>query len=356
MLLAAVISLGIAMLATRTTMAQARQPDEVIPIELDLDATFEVRVDADGQLSVVGRRLRVERPDRDDDPSIPPALREEFGRQLNALADDRYQVRTAAAEWFREVSVPNAVFEAMLRADYLTLEQGAQLLAVLRRRVLERPSGALGVQMIQATDLRGVIINELLPRMPAAEVLKRGDRVTHVEGVEIYSQAQFSMLIAAYRPGETVRLVVERMLQSDPDAEAPDLRPAMSMETVEVDITLADDSGLGDDVVMRNQQERRIEAAGVVQEFSNQPIILEVTGEVQQFDAATDPTIIELKRQLDQFVETDNARMRQTLLRSWEVQRDLLLRQANQPGLDASERERRRSLFEAYQNLLSGVL
>ena len=341
------------LLTTHAMSADAQNDDEPgnaqIEVRIDMDAIQVLNAETFFQPAAP---YQLASP-QDPDAQIPDALKVEFGRNLNLLNSESWAERNEAADWFRTVQVPKEVFEALIQADYLTPEQRAQLVSVLRDRVLTRGSGAIGIQMMGARNGWGIQVSRVLPGMPAEGILKSGDEITHINGQLVESQRDFTPKLAPFAPGETVTLTVQRPIP-DENNQINEFGQQIEYEEIEVDIVLTDDGRLDDEAVNRNLRRRIDMADEIVRQMSPMPIVLRVPDPMG--DAMDDPILRDLKLELDAFVDSKNPDTREKLIASWKQKREDLRRAILEPNLSPDERRRRQALYQQYVKLLpSGI-
>lgn len=137
------------------------------------------------------------------------------------LDDPLFENREAAVEHLRELQPTRLMLHKLLRQTSLSIEQRERLLLVARDEIEMRPRGALGVRAsFQRSPLGeplGSVIKELIPGLPAIELLKRNDVVTHVDGVALTQAGSLGAMVQLKRPGEAVRLTVLRTTRNDED-------------------------------------------------------------------------------------------------------------------------------------------
>jgi len=152
-------------------------------------------------------------------------------------------------EWITREESSQALFEepfadeqllALLARGSLSAEAQHRLLDVVCQRLAMLPRGAIGIQMELADTAPGARIRSLIDDMPAKRsgLLRPGDRIVALNGRPVTrTRTQFSV-IQVERPGQTVRLTIER--DAEPVAVNPDrpLQDAASSERLEIDLVL----------------------------------------------------------------------------------------------------------------------
>lgn len=198
----------------------------------------------------------------------------EVERFVSLLGDPAYGVREQATAELLGRPFDNLQLYAILARGGLTAEQRHRLLAVVHDRLLNTPRGAVGIKI----DNRGlpdkVIIQELLPGLPAREVLEIGDRITHLEGKPIESWTAFVKSVQSRRPGSTISVTVQRPMPGE--AAEPKLK------TLQIDIKLGSTDLLVDPMTGRPSpggpvyNERKNEADLVMQRWGANPRMIQI--------------------------------------------------------------------------------
>ena len=128
------------------------------------------------------------------------------------LDDPLFENREAAVERLRELQPTRLMLHKLLRQTSLSIEQRERLLLVARDEIERRPRGALGVsasfQRSPLGEPLGSVIRDLIPGLPAIELLKLNDVVTHVDGVALTSPGS----LGGRRGYATLRMLVHANL------------------------------------------------------------------------------------------------------------------------------------------------
>lgn len=205
------------------------------------------------------------------------------------LDDPSYQVREGAAEALRSQRIDDAEIWAVLDRAELSPEARERLLGIAKRRAMEKPRGALGVRMGNAPLARpGVLVQGTLPDMPAEKILKVGDVIEQVDGVQLTSSNDLAEALQTRPPGHEVKLVV---LRTERDAQGRPLAGADGRQVerrLEFNVALGDASnldrfdamearamGLPNNMAMNRAnlplQQRAWQAASIAQRFASKP-------------------------------------------------------------------------------------
>jgi len=294
---------------------------------------------------------------------------EEVQAAVADLDHDSWARREEAARVLRDGSFADEELMAVLTRETLSPEQRHRVLAVLAERLSTAPRGALGIQMQRDFSGRpGVLISAVIPGMPAEKVLRRDDRIMSINDRPIFDSDVLVGVIQLERPGQKVRLAVERPKPpvNGVQLRAADGEPLTDRVEVELELGSVDDlerfepvgpagvpiRGAGARIVaLRAEQIREAFAR-----FGPPTVDVTVVGrQLAPVALLLDPeqhpaieTLRTYRRLIGEGVVTISPPMRamwsQTL-------RDLVL-QAEQPDLDQATRRYLRAVVEQYADLL----
>jgi hypothetical protein len=205
---------------------------------------------------------------------IAPGLIDLVGR----LGDPSYAAREAATAELLGGSFDNAEIYAVLSRKDLTAEQRHRLLSVVRERLLNTPRGA------RRWLPEKVVIEELLPDLPARDVLQVGDRITHLRGVPLDSWEVFVDTVQSSVPGTKILVRVERLASGRrPSRRDIADKPAEPQYThLDIELRLGSADHLLDPVTGRPQGggpvviRRQREADLAFMRFGNEPTLIEI--------------------------------------------------------------------------------
>ncbi len=161
----------------------------------------------------------------------------------------------------------------------------------MRDRVLNKPRGAVGIRVDRRFWPDQIVIQELLPELPARRVLEIGDRITHVEGEPLVSWDAFVRAVQSRLPGSTVSITIERPIgvrkprrDARIDPQAPEGEgPAVTVEKMEIELELGSAEKLRDPNTGQPSQggpvlvERQSEADQAMQTWGPKPRQIEIT-------------------------------------------------------------------------------
>jgi hypothetical protein len=99
------------------------------------------------------------------------------------------------------------------------------------------PRGAVGISMDQRFLPSRIVVMDLIPGLPACEVLQVGDRIVSLQGKELKSQIEFVKTVQSQPPGTKITLKVERPVPVDRRVDAAaNVEP--QLEVLDIDIVL----------------------------------------------------------------------------------------------------------------------
>lgn len=163
------------------------------------------------------------------------------------LEHDDWLTREQAAKTLIEMPFVDEQLAALLWRGTLETEAHNRLLNALCERLATLPRGAIGIRMELADGAAGAVIQSLIDDMPAKQsgLLRPGDRIVAIDGRPVTRTRTTFSIIQLERPGQTVRLTIERPKQAAAGGPAvglaPDPRRPMDTappERLEIDLVL----------------------------------------------------------------------------------------------------------------------
>jgi hypothetical protein len=310
--------------------------------------------------------------------STPPVGGERVSELVEMLGATDYRTREEAMKALLEGEVGVHRLTQVLDEQYLTPEQRYRLLIVTRTRLVNAPRGAVGISMRWEQRNREepgeIIITNLLPGLPAIEVLERGDRITHVDERPLRSSGDLLDHVQSRTPGEVVILRIRRPRLDDRGELVLDDDNRVIFDPMEIPLALGSADRLVDSRTGRPQRggpvenRRRTQAESLDRLYSPQPRQIEIRGDGadELLSAITaplsvsdtvnaHPAIQALHKRLDVLEELrlkPTASDRVTWQRRLEQLRFLA---DEQPGLNPAEREYFRAVATRYAALLDQV-
>lgn len=134
-------------------------------------------------------------------------------RLVSQLGSASFTERDAATVALQDQNIPDIQLWLHLAgmAGPLSNEAHTRLLEIGRRRIVDAPRGALGIQMAQRFgEMDGVTVTALIPNMPAQKVLKPGDRIIELDKRPIAVSSQLSEIVQTKRPGQKIAVIIMR--------------------------------------------------------------------------------------------------------------------------------------------------
>ncbi len=168
---------------------------------------------------------------------------------LSLVADldsHEFAQRQAASARLSDPTVTTEEVFAILVRGNLSDEQRERLLTVAREKVLALPRGALGIRMQVSgnPEKPGVEVLMLLPDMPAASVLKIGDRIESIDGKPVKTSNDLVDIIQSKVPGDSVKMSVARQQRDEREKPKLDGKGGFVEEHVEVQVDLTSATNL----------------------------------------------------------------------------------------------------------------
>ena len=201
---------------------------------------------------------------------------------IEQLGNSTYATREEAmVELLNGGFAKDQIYAALARLR-LTAEQRHRLLVVVQNRLLTTPRGAVGIQVDRRLRRGKIVVERLLPDLPARNVLEKGDCITHLNGRPLSDWDEFVQEVQTRAPGSKITVTVERVVagrrpnRHDLAAHEPEYK------TMDVEIELGSADMLRDPVSGQVQksgevyQRLQAEAAAAARVFGPQPRQIEV--------------------------------------------------------------------------------
>ena len=300
--------------------------------------------------------------------AVDPALR----KLADALADPSYARREAAMQ-----TLMGGVWDVSqlcsLLSERLAPEQRFRLLTILRQQI-DAPRGAVGISMQwqqpQGDAPGAVEVTDLVPGLPAEEVLLIGDHVTHIDGRPLNFMNDLRVIVQSRKPGEQVELTVRRAQRDENNELIVDHEGRAVRKEVQLTLRLGSASMLLDPQTGRPtpggsvEDTRDREARLAVARYAPRPVVVEILGgeesglvpaqpktPVTEEEVEAHPIIQSMRQQKDriaagQIPMTPNRRL------SWQLQLDRLNEMVTRPGLSEREIDLWRRVAERFAELL----
>ncbi len=132
---------------------------------------------------------------------------------IERLGDPAFAVReTATLELRPGHFVRRQIYAALSRLD-LSGEQRYRLTTAVQDNLLLTPRGAVGISVNQRFRRENkIVVEQLLPDLPARDVLHIGDRITHLHGKPLPNWRAFVKEVQTRAPGAKITVTVERLI------------------------------------------------------------------------------------------------------------------------------------------------
>ena len=197
---------------------------------------------------------------------------------IELLGDPTYAVREAATvRLLTGEFARRQIYAALSRLD-LSGEQRYRLMTAVQEALLLTPRGAVGISVNQRLRRENKIVVELLlPDLPAREVLHIGDRITHLHGIPLPNWEAFVKEVQTRQPGAKITVTVERIISGRRSSRRRVGAQEPQFTTLDVEIELGSAEMLRDPLSGKIQrtgevfQRLREEAKEVAGTFAPQP-------------------------------------------------------------------------------------
>jgi hypothetical protein len=161
---------------------------------------------------------------------------------IEQMGSENFSVREFATRALIESDIPDDAIQSRLGIETLEEEQRQRLMSAFRYRLFNAPRGALGIRMSFRGNANGrggrVLVTDLLDDLPAREVLVLGDAIIRLDGIHPTSTSDLILHVQAKRPGDKVRLEIERLVVDEQGQQILDEANVPQIENFEVDVIL----------------------------------------------------------------------------------------------------------------------
>ena len=286
---------------------------------------------------------------------------------LADLDSAEWAVRESASKRLLDPALSPEIIMAIVQRRRLSEEARARLLGALIQRRTSAPRGALGIRMRQSVRSNpGVLVNSVIPGMPAEGLLKTGDVIYEIGDIRGAATLRVNALVVEVQrksPGENIRIKLWRALRDENGNHRTGPDGRLLYDSVTVDMALGSMKQFGSngnlalsstvDSVRRRWSEdlirrfavsprrirlRSIDAAGAPPEFMG--------GEIDEH-----PDIVWLRDAVEEFPHLDSARARQLWLKIM-MRHGRLRVDAEIPTLEAEEKAWSLRVLERYESLM----
>ena len=163
----------------------------------------------------------------------------ELRRLVGQLDAPAYDVREEAMGRLSSGACDLLHLCALLADPGLTAEQRHRLMLILFEQLLESPRGAVGIRVNPARHhMEGIVVQDLLPGLPAEQVLLVGDRLTRLNGELLETWDEFVIAVQHRPPGELVQFTIERPVRNENGDLVRDEAGQPARDTKQVELVL----------------------------------------------------------------------------------------------------------------------
>ena len=304
-------------------------------------------------------------------PSRERLLAIEIPESLEAVLADldsaEWAVREAASKRLLDPVFSSELLMAVVEQRSLSEEARARLLGSLIARKTTAPRGALGIRMRQSVRANpGVLVNSVIPGMPAEGLLKTGDVIYEIGGVRGTPALRVNDLVVEVQrksPGENIRIKLWRALRDENGIHRTGPDGRLLYDSVTVDMALGSMKQFGSNGNLAFSSTvnsvRRRWAEDLIRRFLLPPRRLRMKlinavddrPSIAARDIELHPDIVWLKGAVEDFPHLDHARAKQLrmkmMMRHGRLQVDVEI-----PSLEPEERAWFERVLERYESLL----
>ena len=304
-------------------------------------------------------------------PSRERLLAIEIPESLEAVLADldsaEWAVREAASKRLLDPVFSSELLMAVVEQRSLSEEARARLLGSLIARKTTAPRGALGIRMRQSVRANpGVLVNSVIPGMPAEGLLKTGDVIYEIGGVRGTPALRVNALVVEVQrksPGENIRIKLWRALRDENGIHRTGPDGRLLYDSVTVDMALGSMKQFGSNGNLAFSSTvnsvRRRWAEDLIRRFLLPPRRLRMKlinaaddrPSIAARDIELHPDIVWLKGAVEDFPHLDHARAKQLrmkmMMRHGRLQVDVEI-----PSLEPEERAWFERVLERYESLL----
>jgi len=201
---------------------------------------------------------------------------------IDRLGDSTYATREEAmVELLNGGFIKDQMYAALAKLR-LTAEQRHRLLVVVQDRLLTTPRGAVGIQVNPRLRHGKIVVQDLLPDLPARNVLERGDCITHLNGKPLSDWNEFVEQVQTRAPGTKITVTIERVVSGRRPNRHDLAAQELQVKTMDVEIELGSADMLRDPISGKVQRGGQVyqrlaaEAAAAARIFGPQPRQIEL--------------------------------------------------------------------------------
>ncbi|HYF15567.1 MAG TPA: PDZ domain-containing protein [Phycisphaerales bacterium] len=141
----------------------------------------------------------------------PPDDRRNADALFARLGSESWEARDESHRRLRDgAGLSLADVEAALRTHGADPEARRRITDIGWKHFVNAPHAAMGVQFNAAQESRGVVISDTIAGFDSTRVLRGGDALLSIAGVDVSQQADAAAVIVSHDPGAEIVVVVER--------------------------------------------------------------------------------------------------------------------------------------------------
>jgi hypothetical protein len=294
---------------------------------------------------------------------IPDAL-EPVIRDLDA---SDWIVRQSASKRLLDSRYSQELLMAIVAQRTLSEEARSRVLGCLIERTTSAPRGALGIRMRQSVRSNpGVLVNSVIPGMPAEGLLKAGDVIYEIGGVGGTQGLRVNGLVVVVQrmaPGENIEIKLRRALRDERGTHLTGRDGRLLYDSVTVELALGSMKQFGSNGNLAFSTTvdsvRRRWAEDLIRLFAEPPRRIRIrsldaeddASSVAERDIEKHPDIIWMRTVVAEITHLEPARARQLWVKIMMRQGRLRV-DAEVPSLDLEERAWQKRVYDLYQELM----
>lgn len=287
---------------------------------------------------------------------------------LRDLDASNWSVRESASKRLLDPQYSQELLMAIVAQRTLSEEARSRVLGCLIERKTTAPRGALGIRMRQsARSNPGVLVNSVIPGMPAEGLLKAGDVIYEIGGEGGGAQGLrvngLVVVVQRMAPGENIEIKLRRALRDERGNQLAGRDGRLLYDSVTVELALGSMKQFGSSGNLAFSTTvdsvRRRWSEDVIRLFAEPPRRIRVRSLDAQDDASSvaerdikkHPDIIWMQNAVEDIPHLEPARLRQLWLKMMMRQGRLRV-DAEVPSLDPEERAWRKRVYDLYVELM----
>lgn len=283
------------------------------------------------------------------------------------LDSPQWSTRDAASKLLLDPKLSQEVLMAVIQQRTLTEEVRARVLGALIERKTTAPRGALGIRMRQSVRSKpGVLVNSVIPGMPAEGLLKTGDVIYEIGDLRGGSTLRLNALVVEVQrksPGDNITIKVWRALRDENGIHRTDPDGRLLHESVTIEMALGSMAQFGSSGNLAFSSTvnsvRRRWAENLIRRFALSPrrirtIPIDSIEDRSEFiagDIESHPDLVWLRGAVEELPHLDSARAGELWLKIMMRQGRLRV-DVEVPSLTPEERAWFQKVLERYEELM----